>query len=468
MFHLDSGAQSISEILTANNWLCTLEDTGTDISYVFKFAKTDTDSLSCHADVPESGFENAPMGKFLPDGNTIAFHVFEGEYDAEAHKISGLIGSEMQIEMTPLESYPEHIVSCPAKSTDWQFKTDGEIWSSPSMHEGSLLFGNDQGTFYKIDIESKSVDWSFNSGGSIRSKAAIANANVYVSSDDGHLYALDLESGSLNWETDIGNNVAPRMLPASDEYTYDIFCSSPIVDGNLVYVGSMDSSIYALQIIDGSVVWKYKTGAMIRSTPRIDNKNVYVGSWDHHMYALDKKEGTLLWKYNANNPIQSSPLTVDNKLIFGSRGAFLFGLDKSSGEELWKTNYWGSWVESSPVLYEGTVYVGSSDYRKVFALDPETGRPKWKFQTEGWTWATPAMSENSVYIGIVGTPENRKGMPGKIYCIDRKTGEAKWQMQYNGDKNSYTYGFGSSPIYNNGWMFVGGTDGVMYGFREEE
>src|SRR5687767_10691564 len=42
--------------------------------------------------------------------------------------------------------------------------------------------------------------------------------------------------------------------------------SSPIISENVVFVGSLDSTLYAVDLATGKGKWKFKTGGQIRST----------------------------------------------------------------------------------------------------------------------------------------------------------------------------------------------------------
>ena len=204
---------------------------------------------------------------------------------------------------------------------------------------------------------------------------------------------------------------------------------------------------------------------MIRSTPAIDGNIVYAGSWDHHMYGINKKDGSEIWKFKTGWRIQSSPLIVDNKVVFGSRSAQLFDVDKMTGKEVWMTRYWASWVESSPILFDGKIYIGSSDFRKVFALDPETGNVLTSTMLEGWAWAKPAVTQEFIYTGTVGSLYYTEAMHGKFYALDRSSGEPVWQFKIDDNQDQFAYGFASSPVIFSEWVFVGGLDGKMYGLK---
>ena len=65
----------------------------------------------------------------------------------------------------------------------------------------------------------------------------------------------------------------------------------PAVANGLVYVGSDDGNIYALNVKDGSKLWNYNTSKAVWSSPTVVNGVVYVGSDDGNVYALNADMG---------------------------------------------------------------------------------------------------------------------------------------------------------------------------------
>jgi len=450
-------------------WEFKLEEKGMDVKLFFQFNKSDQDSIQCLADIPEFGFRNIPAGKFVFKDNKFQIAGFKGEYNIEEDKVYSeifMFGKNYSIQMTRIDMIPTYEVKCPERNPDWKFETNAAIWSSPSFYKGRVLFGNEEGYLFAVNLNYKTLEWSFKSEGAIRSKPLALDGNIWFSSDDGYLYSLDVETGKQQWKTYIGNNVSPRINLSKDDYTFDYLCSSPIYSTGKIYIGSMDSCIYAVNANNGNIIWKFQTMGRIRSTPVVHEGNVYVGSWDNKMYVLDVEHGNLRWEYDAGLYIQSSPLIINDQLIFGSRAASVFSLNRISGDELWKINYWGSWVESSPVFYDGTFFIGSSDYRKLFAFDPANGQPLWKFHTEGWTWPTPVVTDKAVYIGTVGTLFYADGMKGNFYAVNKSTGKPIWKIIAEPISDAYAFGFASSPVSGDGWIFFGGLDGIMYGIKE--
>ena len=64
----------------------------------------------------------------------------------------------------------------------------------------------------------------------------------------------------------------------------------PTAVAGVVYVGSHDDWVYALDAATSELRWRYQTGDEIRSSPTVSDGIVYVGSRDGHVYALRASE----------------------------------------------------------------------------------------------------------------------------------------------------------------------------------
>ena len=100
------------------------------------------------------------------------------------------------------------------------------------------------------------------------------------------------------------------------------------------------------------------------------------------------------------------------------------------GEKVWEFQT-GLFVESSPAVSEGYVYVGSDD-NKVYCLNAANGEKVWEFQTGDGVGSygvasSPAVSGGYVYVG---------SDDGKIYCLNAANGdEGSWPMfRYNSQR----------------------------------
>jgi outer membrane protein assembly factor BamB len=68
---------------------------------------------------------------------------------------------------------------------------------------------------------------------------------------------------------------------------WDFWLSSPAVANGMVYFGSGDSYVYALDAATGALRWKGPSGDVVHSSPAIAGGNLIIGSWDSFVYAVD-------------------------------------------------------------------------------------------------------------------------------------------------------------------------------------
>jgi eukaryotic-like serine/threonine-protein kinase len=192
--------------------------------------------------------------------------------------------------------------------------------------------------------ELKGVKWTFHAQGEINSSPAIVNGVVYVGSNDGKLYAIDQENGAQKWSFPTGARIT----------------SSPAVANGLVYFGSYNGAFYAIDTATGKLRWKFLNPGERRytathlhgslpageampdpfdvylSSPAIWNGAVYFGSGDGNVYSLDAASGSLKWKFHTGDVVHASPAIVDGKLYIGSWDSYFYALDAATGKEVWR------------------------------------------------------------------------------------------------------------------------------------
>ncbi len=225
-------------------------------------------------------------------------------------------------------------------------------------------------------------------------------------------------------------------------------------------------TFYAVDAKTGRKKWRFETKDIIRSTPAVVEGTVFFGSGDHNVYALDAKNGALKWKVDTFREVVSSPLVVDGTVYIGSRSSNLYALDAATGQIKWKFFYWTSFVDSSTTMRDGILYVGSSDYQRLFAIKAADGKKVWDFDTEGSSWSTPAVTDKLVYVGAVGSKPDYMTHYGAFFAVDRATGKLVWRYPMNELFNYPTYGVASSPAVDHGFVYFGGLDGTFYAFRQ--
>lgn len=303
------------------------------------------------------------------------------------------------------------------------------------------------------------------------SSPAVANGVLYVGSADGNLYALNATTGANLWNYSTNGAVD----------------SSPAVIDGAVYFGSLGGNVDALNASNGSLLWSYDIGP-VYSSPDVINGVVYIAA-DSTVYAFNALNGVKLWNNTISSAywaIESSPAVANGVLFIGSNNHNLYALNATNGKQLWAYTT-GLWVQSSPVVSNGVVYVESDD-GNLYALNAATGQKLWSsgIATSASVDSLPALANNIIYI---------LSNNDSVCALTAKAGVQLWSsnisecqpdpivvgniLYIGGDNNIYalndtngnllwTYSntglINSSPTYANGVVYVDSTDGNVYAF----
>ncbi len=155
-------------------------------------------------------------------------------------------------------------------------------------------------------------------------------------------------------------------------------------------------------------------------------------------------EGVLKWQFKTGSFIEASPSVADGRVYIGSTDNHLYALDIETGEPLWSFQA-ESWFESSAAVHDGVVYVGSND-SNLYALDAETGEKIWVYRAKYGIRSSPAVAGGRVYFA---------SGEYMVYAVDAQTGELEWQHETEGHVLA-------SPVVHNGLLFVGDSDSYFY------
>jgi len=229
--------------------------------------------------------------------------------------------------------------------------------------------------------------------------------------------------------------------------------SSPSIgkvgDRVVLFVGSYDKNLYALDAFTGKEIWRYTTGGEIFSTPalaEVDGQSLlFFGSAERVLYALDAASGNRVWayqivdwRYTVGESYVSSPAVFS----IGERKVVLFCwwahdasfaqplettkallLDCADGQRIWQRSFSKSQPSSPCVaVIDGRprIFVSARD-GNAYCLDGETGQPLWKHTGRGEIVGSPAcatdLSPPLVFVG---------SRYGDLCALDARDGSQIW------------------------------------------
>jgi len=251
-----------------------------------------------------------------------------------------------------------------------------------------------------------------------------------------------------------------RRPPSDPASRYDRFGSDVAIAHGRLFLGTHEGRLLCLDPETGKEVWHFASGDSVLAAPAVGDGRVYFGSFDGSVYALDERTGALAWKHDTGKPVVSTPALAEGLVIVGSRSYDLLALQARSGAVAWKRYIWFSWVESSPVVRDGVVYVGSSDAAALFAFEARSGRPVWKTDVWGWAWGQPAVTSRRVYMATSALGGYPVPHEGGVMAVDRATGEPVWRFLVPpAEEKEKAFGFTGSAAVGAGRVFAAGLDG---------
>ncbi|WP_327053516.1 outer membrane protein assembly factor BamB family protein [Halomicrococcus gelatinilyticus] len=195
--------------------------------------------------------------------------------------------------------------------------------------------------------------------------------------DEDAVVALDPSSAERRWRA--GSYPDPRR---------------PVVAEDAVFVVSGRGRVRALDLNDGSELWRTTIREPTVNAPAVANGRLYLTDrWN--VYAFDTTTGARVWRRPTETPVGTPPVVAGRTLYVQTElsAGPLLALDAATGETLWTAPYGNR--NSTPVVAGDTLYLPS--HYDLYALDIATGAERWRFEAAG-SVSTPVVADGRVYV----------------------------------------------------------------------
>lgn len=271
--------------------------------------------------------------------------------------------------------------------TAYNAKTGIQVWShrgltdtAPMTYYNNKIYVGTLTQIYALDVLTGKTIWATNTGGTSGSSVtftqtapAIANGIVYttvsVLSQSATLLALDANTGKKLWQYNTGQSTY------MSEPNY--ISGSPSVANGMVYFTTVSHTTEALDAITGKHKWTASTGtSFVGSSPTLANGIVYAYS-GQTIYAYDGLTGRRLWRTTTQGTgtYPTGPrMAIANGVIYTGQlpnppaNASVLAFDARSGKQIWKYTIPGAGETYSPILVNGTLYIGVDENLYAFKL----------------------------------------------------------------------------------------------------
>ena len=344
-------------------------------------------------------------------------------------------------------------------------------WSGTAIDHGVIYAGTRDGGVVAVNSSNRDVLWSYTiatvSGGGISCNPTSTPTAIYTTPIvDGDLVYVGTYSGQVLAFSTVARS-QNLTFPQQRYGEWEWYCpmdgaksnaivANMLVSGDAIYVSSSNGRVYCLDRQFGDVNWQSevldKRHEKLWTSPAIQGDALCVSTFDGHIYALSAETGTLLdWSFEAKAGFVSSPVIYEDILLLGSFDRQLYAIEIGSNVSMWKfpqQNPAGNWFWASPVVNEGVVYAGCLDGR-LYAIEAETGEELWEFDAGSPIVCSPVLTDNL----LVTADES-----GTVYVFDLSSELANEPLK--------TIPVGASVkspfCAQDGFLYVRGEDNSIY------
>ena len=327
---------------------------------------------------------------------------------------------------------------------EWTRQLPTCFYAAPTERYGRIYIGDDNGTFYALDISNGRILWRYKTTGRIVGSSDIKDGRVVFASANGTIYCLSVDNGKPLWRQKLGKPITGSIT----------------IDGSMVYVGSSDSCFYALKLMTGAPVWTYRgLGNYCIAKPLVHKNKIFVGAWDGQFYALDKRKGKLLWQWSNDStdyrlsPAVVTPCCDDKRVYIVAPDGYLTALNTDSGTVDMRTNRWA--VRESLGMKDSILYAKTTQ-DTIIAINLKADTLLWATDAGyGYDCAPTQLIVDGSTLFV--TTKN-----GLVIALDALTGEPKWQHKVGNSLLTTPCTLGDTAVV------IASTDGTITMLRKHE
>lgn len=286
--------------------------------------------------------------------------------------------------------------------------------------------------------------WCVQTGTAIYSSPVVEGNRVFVGDDAGILTAYNLKTGKKLWAYQSGNRIV----------------GTPAAQNGIVVFGSADQYIYGIDAKNGSLKWRVQAKAPVLGAVTIQQGIAYIGSSDHIFRAIDIQNGKVVWTYNkVKGYVETKPLVTNNQVIFGAWDNTLYSLDKHNGHENWR------WTGNLTRMHFSPAAVWPvATQNRVFIVDPERALTAIDLTTGATIWRTyQSKVRETIGLSADQTRIYAKTMQDSVVCYSATSEQPKQLWRAN---LQFGYEHATSMMPEQGDVVLGSTkDGLIFGLQ---
>lgn len=289
-----------------------------------------------------------------------------------------------------------------------------------------------------------------------QTRIQIADENLFAASREGVVTASDPLTGKQIWRQDLSDHEVFNRFEDTDEARL----SGGIAAGyGMVFVGSENAALFALNDRTGEVVWFVETDGEVIANPVVDEGLVVVNTATGSLIAFDVQTGEQRWIQDSELPAltlrgNNSPITTNGAVVYGRSDGKLVAVFLGNGRLIWNVNIAKSKgandierlvdVNGQAVARGMDVYTSAYN-GELMSLELRSGKVLWKR-------AYASVKD----LAVAGFELFLTDTQGRVHAIDRRNGLTLWSQ------NRLELRGVTAPTIAGNYIVVGDKEGYLH------
>jgi outer membrane protein assembly factor BamB len=233
----------------------------------------------------------------------------------------------------------------------WEFigQSGQEFYSAPIPYsDTTLLAASYNNKLLQVDSKAARVD---NPIGTTLREQVLADlvtddTRIFVAYATRGIEALDRDTLSSLWYVDTENGI----------------WDTPTLFEGVLYFTSLDNHLYAVDSINGDVLWKTELGGAAAATPIIVNDVIYVGSFGRRMFAISL-QGEILAEVETDNWVWGEAVVEDGVVYFADMSGTAYAVRTNTLETIWKVKAADNGIRAAPLVTDSFIITAARNGR---------------------------------------------------------------------------------------------------------
>ncbi|MEC9252050.1 MAG: outer membrane protein assembly factor BamB [Pseudomonadota bacterium] len=293
----------------------------------------------------------------------------------------------------------------------------------------------------------------------LRLAPALAGDRIFAADAYGAVEARNRFDGAVIWTSRIGAVAGFARYKFWDRKDPS-FVTGGVGTGNgLIFLGTTAGEIVALNISDGSEVWRIDVSSEVLAPPIGQRDTVVLQTSDGKLVALEHSNGAKRWTFDTQVPIltlrgTATPVLEREVVFAGFSTGMIAAVDLKTGAPVWEQRVMLPQgrselermvdVDGSP-LYSGNMVYAVSYQGRLKAIRASDGAVVWEIEAS--SYLDPAEGYGQVYV------VTDKDV---IMAVDQQQGQIVWQQE--GLRNRVL----SSPLAFGNYIVVADDQGYVH------